>query len=171
MSILPILTYPDPLLKKVSEPVEVIDDSIRKLVEDMAETMYEAPGIGLAAPQVGVLKHIITIDLSPQVEDAELVALINPKILSGEGQIAWEEGCLSVPEIFVEIPRYEFVHVEGLDPSGDRIEYHADGIFAIALQHEIDHLDGRLIIDRVSPLKRSLYRKRRLKNESVQASV
>ena len=171
MSVLPILTYPDPLLKKVSEPVDVIDDSIRKLVDDMAETMYDAPGVGLAAPQVGVLKKIIVVDVSPREEDARLIALINPRILSGGGNVVWEEGCLSVPDIFVEINRYETVHVEGQNLSGERVEYRADGLLAIALQHEMDHLDGRLTIDRVSPLKRSIYRKRRLKNESVQASV
>lgn len=166
MSVLPILKYPDPRLKKVSTPVAKIDRDIRILVDDMAQTMYAAPGIGLAAPQVGRLLRVIVVDASAQEGGGEPIALVNPHIVVAEGEIEWEEGCLSVPDLLVEIPRKERLVVSGLDPSGKAKEIEARGLTAIAIQHEIDHLDGRLIIDRVSYLKRELYRKRQLKAAS-----
>ena len=170
MGLLPILTYPDPCLKKNCAPVHLIQREIRSLIDDMIETMYGAPGVGLAAPQVGRPVRVMVMDVSAQQEGAELIALINPEILWSDGEILWEEGCLSVPELLVEVARKERVRVAGLEPSGKRIEFEAEGFLAIALQHEMDHLNGRLIIDRVSPLKRELYRKRRLK-ESAQAGA
>lgn len=166
MSVLPILKYPDPRLKRISAPVGSIDREIRILVDDMAQTMYAAPGIGLAAPQVGRLLRVIVVDVSAQEGGGEPLALVNPHIVRAEGEIDWEEGCLSVPDLLVEIPRKERLVVSGLDPSGKGMEIEASGLTAIAIQHEIDHLDGRLIIDRVSSLRRELYRKRQLKAAS-----
>jgi len=166
MSVLPILRYPDPRLKRVSAPVERIDRDIRALVEDMVQTMYAAPGVGLAAPQVGRLLRVIVVDVSAHEAGAEPLALVNPQILRAEGEITWEEGCLSVPDLLVEIPRKERLVVSGLDPSGRQVEVEGSGLLAIAIQHEMDHLNGRLIIDRVSHLRRELYRKRQLKAAS-----
>lgn len=134
---------------------------LEKLVQDMFETMYEAPGVGLAAPQVGHNIRLFVVDLSTHQEETEPLVFFNPELLGGEGEVIWEEGCLSVPDMVVEVPRMEKVRMAGLDLSGKRFEIEAQGLLAIALQHELDHLDGRLIIDRVSSLKRELYRKRR----------
>lgn len=166
MSVLPILRYPDPRLKRVSAPVDRIDRDIRALVEDMVQTMYAAPGVGLAAPQVGRLLRVIVVDVSAHEAGAEPLALVNPQILQAEGEITWEEGCLSVPDLLVEIPRKERLVLSGLDPSGRQVEVEGSGLLAVAIQHEMDHLDGRLIIDRVSHLRRELYRKRQLKAAS-----
>jgi peptide deformylase len=168
MGVLPILKYPDSRLKKVSEAVNRIKKPIRALVDDMFETMHDASGVGLAAPQVGQLLRVIIVDVSSHQEGADLVALVNPEIVSSEGDVLWEEGCLSVPDLTVEMPRRERVKVTGLDLKGKRVEFEADGLLAIALQHELDHLNGWLIVDRLSGLKRELYRKNRLKEE-VQA--
>jgi len=170
MSVLPILKYPDPMLKRVSQPVTSIQKDIRQLVDDMFETLHDAMGVGLAAPQVGQLMRVIVVDLSAHQEGSDLVALINPEIVWSDGEVIWEEGCLSVPELTVEIPRKEHVKVTGLDFKGKPLELKADGLFAIALQHELDHLNGRLIIDRLSALKRELYRKKSRKDkDEVQA--
>ena len=158
MSILKILTYPDPVLKKKAKPVEIIEEKIKKLAEDMIETMYSAPGIGLAAPQVGESLRVITVDVTRKGED--LIVLINPEIISGEGECAEEEGCLSVPDFKETVLRKKKVLVKGLDPEGKEKEISAEGLLAIAFQHEIDHLDGILIIDRVSRLKRDIFKKK-----------
>ena len=158
MSILKILTYPDPVLKEKSKSVEFIDEKIKKLAEDMIETMYAAPGIGLAAPQVGESLRVITVDVTRKGED--LIVLINPEIISGEGECAEEEGCLSVPDLKEIVQRKEKVLVKGLDIQGRKIQIRAKGLLAIAFQHEIDHLDGILIIDRVSRLKRDIFKKK-----------
>ncbi|HCX90847.1 MAG: peptide deformylase [Deltaproteobacteria bacterium CG12_big_fil_rev_8_21_14_0_65_43_10] len=158
MSILKILTYPDPVLKEKSKSVEFIDEKIKKLAEDMIETMYAAPGIGLAAPQVGESLRVITVDVTRKGED--LIVLINPEIISGEGECAEEEGCLSVPDLKEIVQRKEKVLVKGLDIQGRKIQIPAKGLLAIAFQHEIDHLDGILIIDRVSRLKRDIFKKK-----------
>jgi peptide deformylase len=166
MSILPILTYPDMRLKKVCRPVVDggdLDLDTRKLIEDLFETMYDAPGIGLAAPQVGGLVRVVVVDVSGHQEASEPLALVNPEIIRREGEILWEEGCLSVPELLVDMPRSECITIKGLDVHGKSIELEAHGLLAIALQHELDHLNGHLIIDRVSRLKRELYRKQRIK--------
>lgn len=151
MALLPILRYPDPRLHRKAAPVARVDESIRKLVADMAETMYEAPGIGLAATQVDVHKRIVVIDVSEE-RDA-LLALINPEILSREGEQVCEEGCLSVPGIYEKVARAERVRVRALGLDGEPFERDADGLLAVCIQHEIDHLDGRVFVEYLSPLK------------------
>jgi peptide deformylase len=163
MSLLDILTYPDPVLKRPSRPVTGNLRDLEKLVKDMFETMYNAPGVGLAAPQVGRNIRLFVVDVSSHQEEAQPMVFVNPELLQGEGELIWEEGCLSVPEMMVEVPRMERVRMAGQDLSGRRFEVEARGLLAIALQHELDHLDGRLIIDRVSSIKRELYRRRRLR--------
>lgn len=170
MSLLKILTYPDPILKRPSVPLKGNLKDLEQLVKDMFETMYHAPGVGLAAPQVGRNIRLFVVDVSSHQENSRPMAFINPEILEGEGQIIWEEGCLSVPEMLVEVSRMEKVLMAAQDLSGKSFQIEADGLLAIALQHEMDHLDGRLIIDRVSSLKRELYRRRRLK-EAARASA
>lgn len=160
MAVLEILKYPHPVLKKRCKEVEEIDENTKKLIEDMTETMYSANGIGLAAAQVGVSKRIIVLDVSPLDAEHDLFALINPEIVSGEGDIEHEEGCLSVPELFDKVKRKEKVHVKGTSANGEKVEIKAEGILALALQHEIDHLNGEVILDKMSSLKRDLYRKK-----------
>ncbi len=159
MSLLNILKYPDPFLKRPAEAVGE-DEDVTGLVEDMFETMYNARGIGLAAPQVGVGKRLIVLDVSPVDETAKPLALVNPEIVSREGKEESEEGCLSVPELNVKITRASRVTVSGHTPGGERVQVAAEGILAIALQHEIDHLNGVLIVDYLSRLKREFYRKK-----------
>ena len=159
MAVLEILTYPHPLLRKPCKEVGTIDDETRAFIQDMVETMYSANGIGLAASQVGVSKKIIVIDVSPIDSQHELMAVINPEIVSSEGEIDHEEGCLSVPDCFEKVRRKEKLQVLGMTPEGKKIEMNAEGILAITLQHEIDHLNGVLILDKVSGLKRELYRR------------
>jgi peptide deformylase len=164
MAVLEILKYPHPALKKRSETVSRIDEDVKKLIHEMRETMYAAGGIGLAACQVGVTRRVIVLDVSPMEPQHSFFALVNPEVVSGEGEIDHEEGCLSVPEYLEKIKRKEKVCVKGLSPEGKEIEIKGDGILAIALQHEIDHTNGILILDRVSRLKREIYRNR-LKKE------
>jgi len=164
MAVLEILKYPHPTLKKRSETVGRIDADIKQLIHDMRETMYAAGGIGLAACQVGVSQRVIVLDVSPIDSEHSFFALINPEIVFEEGEIDHEEGCLSVPEYLEKIKRKEKVCVKGLSPEGREIKVDGDGILAIALQHEIDHTQGILILDRVSRLKREIYRNR-LKKE------
>jgi len=161
MAILKILTYPDPRLKKKSTPVEKIDKEIEKLLDDMAETMYDAPGVGLAAPQVGINLRVIVIDISARQEDSPgLIELINPVIISTEGVQVQEEGCLSIPGFSSEVKRKTKVKVQGLDRNGKLVEYEGNGLLDRAFQHEIDHIDGILYIDRLSRLKRELLKKK-----------
>ncbi|MEE9436395.1 MAG: peptide deformylase [Candidatus Adiutricales bacterium] len=165
MAVLPILIYPDPILKQKSMPVEIIDDEIVNLAENMLETMYQAPGtgVGLAAPQVGRNQRLIVIDINRRAEepgDSKPIILVNPEIVESEGEITYDEGCLSVPGYTVDITRSEKIKVCGLDLQGNSVEIEADELLAIILQHEIDHLDGNLIIDHVSSLKRELYRRK-----------
>ena len=160
MAVLEILTYPHPLLKKVCKDVERIDGETKKFIQDMIETMYAANGIGLAACQVGVSQKIILLDVSPIDPQHDLFAVINPEIISGEGEIDHEEGCLSVPDCFEKVKRKVKVQVRGISPDGKKIEIGAEGILALALQHEIDHLNGVLILDKISGLKRELYRRK-----------
>ena len=156
MAILDILIYPDPRLREVADPVERVDDEVRALVEDMAETMYDAPGVGLAATQVGVNKRVFIIDIADEDEPSNLQVFINPEILLREGTQSWKEGCLSFPEISEEIKRAKRVRVRALDLGGNEFELEAEGLLAVAVQHENDHLDGVLMVDKVSPLKRRL---------------
>ncbi len=156
--VLPVVIYPDPLLRERSAEIEDIDDDLRSFVEDMAVTMYATDGLGLAAVQVGVTKRIFIIE--PQAaggtkEDPVLV-FINPEIIRSEGQDRAEEGCLSLPGVFVSVPRAEKVTIRATDLDGNTFEMEADGILAKAFQHELDHLDGKLIIDYVGPVKRKL---------------
>jgi peptide deformylase len=153
-----ILKYPHPTLKRRSREVERIDETIKDLIQDMTETMYAANGVGLAACQVGVNQRVIVLDVSPIDPEQGLMAVINPEIVSGEGEIDHEEGCLSVPDCQEKVKRKTKVRVRGLSPEGLKVEFEATGILAIALQHEIDHLNGTLILDKVSGLKREMYR-------------
>jgi peptide deformylase len=157
---LDIITLPDRKLRMKSAPVERVDDDLRKLMDSMLETMYDAPGIGLAAIQVGIPRRLVTIDVA-QREDAEAkpepLFLVNPEILSMSDDVALtEEGCLSIPEYFAEVERPASVRVAYIDRDGKRQEMDADGVLAVCLQHEIDHLDGKLFIDRLSKLKRDM---------------
>ena len=156
----PILAFPDPVLKKKSAPVTVINDEIIQLAKDMAETMYAAPGVGLAAPQIGVLKRVIVIDIASTGDAPQLITAINPQIIHGEGETYEDEGCLSVPDFSANVKRHEKVVVKGLTTEGHERIWQADGLLAVAFQHEIDHLEGILFIDRLSPLKRELYIKK-----------
>ena len=161
MSKLKILTYPEAFLSKPTRPVKNIDGKIRDLVDDMAETMYDAPGVGLAAIQVGCDKSILVYDVAPPDENRSLQVLMNPKIISSEGEILFEnEGCLSVPDYRADVKRATSILVEGVDKEGNPLRIEAEGFLAIVLQHEIDHLNGRLFIDHISALKRNLYKKR-----------
>ena len=164
MAPLEILKYPHPILKKRSEVVNQINEEIKKLIRDMRETMYQAGGVGLAACQVGVPRRVIVLDVSPLDPQHNFFALINPEIISEEGEIDHEEGCLSVPDCLEKVKRREKVCVRGLSPDGVDIEIKGDGILAIALQHEIDHINGVLILDKISRLKREIYRNK-LKKE------
>lgn len=155
-----ILTYPDPELKKRSAPVTIINENIKELVRDMTETMYDAPGVGLAAPQVGVHQRVIVIDVSPKDEAPQLIVAVNPVIIHSEGESYEEEGCLSVPKYGANVRRHASVVVKALNLEGEETTYRADGLLAIAFQHEIDHLDGILFVDHLSPLKREIFRKK-----------
>ena len=155
MAVRPLLILPDPRLRLVSDPVISVDADIRRLVEDMFETMYEAPGIGLAAIQVGVAKRVVTADLSRKEEAPAPRVFINPQILeSSEARSVYEEGCLSIPDIHEDVERPETVRVRYMDLAGESHEIEADGLLATCLQHEIDHLNGVLFIDYISKLKR-----------------
>ena len=145
-----ILVYPDPFLARVAVPVAVVDDRIRSLIRDMFETMYASEGIGLAAPQVGVGKRVVVLDVSPVDETIAPVAVVNPEIVSRNGSVTGVEGCLSVPGVQGEVCRAEAVEVRGMDEQGNPLWIRAAGILSRALQHEIDHLDGVLFIDRLS---------------------
>lgn len=158
MAKLEILHYPDKRLRTVAEPVEVVDGSICSLVDDMFETMYAAPGIGLAATQVNVHKRVIVMDLSE--EKNQPLCFINPEILNSEGVEQTEEGCLSVPDIFETVERAERVTVRALDKTGKEITLEADGLLAVCIQHEMDHLLGNLFVDYLSPLKQMRVKKK-----------
>jgi peptide deformylase len=158
MAILPILTIPHPILAQRAKPVVEVNDEIKKLIDDMAETMYAAPGVGLAAPQVGKLWRIVVIDVDYNDEGrrANLRVLVNPEIVSSEGVITWDEGCLSVPGVSEEVKRSARVVVRALDRDGKPQEIEGTGLLAVCMQHEIDHLDGTLFVDKLSGLRRKL---------------
>ena len=160
MALLEILKYPNPILKRVSPAVEEITADVVGLVNDMVETMYAAPGVGLAAPQVGRLARIIVVDLDLENPGKNLIKLINPEVRRAEGEVVWEEGCLSVIDYTAEVKRAARVEVVGLDEEEREVRLDGEGLLAVALQHEIDHLDGKLFIDRISRLKRDLYTRR-----------
>jgi peptide deformylase len=153
MALLPILEYPDPRLKKVAAAVPAVTPEIRKLVRDMAETMYAAPGVGLAATQVDVHKRVIVLDVSESKD--ELRVFINPEILSAEGEVECEEGCLSVPGYFDKVTRAARVRVRALNEDDERFAIDAEDMLAVCIQHEMDHLEGKVFVDYLSPLKRA----------------
>ncbi|GHA31789.1 peptide deformylase [Devosia pacifica] len=155
MAIRPILVIPDPRLRAVADPVDQVDDDIRQLANDMLETMYDAPGIGLAAPQIGVMKRVVVMDLAKEGEEAAPMVLINPEILEmSDETVVTEEGCLSIPELYYDVERPAKVTVRYTDLDGKTVEREADDRLSICVQHELDHLDGVLYIDYLSRLKR-----------------
>ncbi|HZT54758.1 MAG TPA: peptide deformylase [Burkholderiaceae bacterium] len=158
MSLLPILEYPDPRLRTKAQPVTVFDAALQTLIDGMFATMYEAPGIGLAASQVNVHRQLLVLDVSEE-KNAPMV-LINPKIVASEGSQTYQEGCLSVPGIFADVDRADRITVESLDRHGQAQNFEADGLLAVCIQHEMDHLIGKLFVDYLSPLKRDLVRKK-----------
>ena len=164
MALLPILTAPDPRLKKKSKPVETVDAEVRQLMDEMLETMYAAPGIGLAAPQVGVLKRVIVLDIDREDVKTGPLLMANPEIIEASDEdVSYEEGCLSVPEHYSEVVRPAKVTVRYLDRDGAQQEMACEGLLATCVQHEIDHLDGILFIDRISALKRNMILRKLLK--------
>ncbi len=168
MAILEVLHIPDNRLRKIAQPISNIDDSIRELASDMLETMYAENGIGLAATQVNIQKRLVVIDLSMEQSDHRV--LINPEILSSSGTEEMQEGCLSVPDIFETVERPETITVRYQNLDGEIIEESVDGLYAVCIQHEIDHLNGRLFIDYLSPLKRNRILKKFEKQEKLQAA-
>lgn len=155
-----ILIWPDPVLKQMAKPVAKVDDSIRALVKDMFETMYAADGVGLAAPQIGVLQRVIVLDTSPRQEAATPIAMINPEIIAMEGETTYTEGCLSIPGESEDVDRAAVVTVKYLDVDGKEQTLRCDALLAIAVQHETDHLNGTVFVDHVSTLKREFIKKR-----------
>ncbi|NND82602.1 MAG: peptide deformylase [Gammaproteobacteria bacterium] len=168
MAILDILVYPDPRLRKVAKPVQSVDDNIRQLVRDMLETMYDAEGIGLAATQVDVHKQVIVMDLS-ETRDNPLV-LINPQIVEQDGEQEYDEGCLSIPEYYAPVKRAESVKITALNPEGEIFDLQADGLLAVCIQHEMDHLKGKVFVDYLSRLKQDRVRKKLLKRQRAPAA-
>ncbi|MDX2412233.1 MAG: peptide deformylase [Woeseiaceae bacterium] len=169
MAKLSILEFPDPRLRTRAIPVETVDDELNTLIDDMFETMYAAPGIGLAATQVDVHKRLLVVDVSS--DNSEPNALINPVIIELDGETTTEEGCLSVPGYYEEVKRAEHIRVRFLNRKGEEAELEADGVLAVCIQHEIDHLDGKLFVDYISEAKRQRIRKRLLRDKRHQAEV
>lgn len=163
MAILNILHYPDSRLRNKAEPVNEVNDEIRQLADDMLETMYDAPGIGLAAIQVNIRKRLIVIDISEDKSDP--LVLINPEVIDAEGEREFEEGCLSVPEAYEAVTRADRIKVKALNFDNESYEFDADGLLATCIQHEIDHLDGKLFVDYLSNLKRQRIRKKLEKHQ------
>ena len=168
MTKLAILEYPDPRLRTTAQPVGVVDDAVRQLADDMLETMYAAKGVGLAASQVDVHRRLLVLDVS-DTRDQPLV-LINPEILAAEGRAPGEEGCLSLPGIYDKLQRATHIRVRALNRQGEQFEMNAEGLLAVCIQHEMDHLEGKLFVDYLSELKRQLIR-RRLEKERRQRSA
>ena len=158
MARLPIIEFPDPRLRTVAKPVEQVDTRIRQLIDDMFETMYEAPGIGLAATQVDVHERLIVLDVSE--DKTHPMVFINPQILEAQGSQVYQEGCLSVPGIYADVTRAETITVTALDRDGQSFQISADGLLAVCIQHEMDHLAGKVFVDYLSPLKRGLVKKK-----------
>ena len=167
MALLPILRYPDPRLHTRATPVREVTDEIRKLIADMAETMYEAPGIGLAATQVDVHKRIVVIDVSE--DKSGLLALINPEIIARDGEQICEEGCLSVPGIYDKVTRAEQVRVRAQNQKGETFELDAEGLLAVCIQHELDHLDGKVFVEYLSKLKQTRIKDKLAKKARITA--
>ena len=167
MALLKILEYPDPRLRRVAAPVAAVTPEIRALVRDMAETMYSAPGIGLAATQVDVHKRVIVIDIAAEDEPSQLRVFINPELLTASGEFESEEGCLSLPGYYDRVQRAEAIRVRALDQEGQRFELEANGVLAVCIQHEMDHLIGKVFVDRLSTLKRARYAARVRKKQRL----
>jgi peptide deformylase len=163
MALLKIRKFPDTVLKQPATAVEQINGSLNHFIDSMVQTMYAAPGVGLAAPQVGDSRRIVVLDTDHENPGKHLIKLINPKVVESEGSILWEEGCLSVIDFTADVERAERVLVRAWTPDEKEIEIEADDLLAVALQHEIDHLDGKLFIDRISRIKRELYRRKIMK--------
>ncbi len=161
MAILEILVYPDQRLRTVAKPVDIVDDSIRQLVKDMTETMYDANGIGLAATQVDVHKQVIVMDLSEERNQPRV--LINPRIIEQEGEQEYDEGCLSVPEYYAPVKRAESINITALDEQGEIYQLEAEGLLAVCIQHEMDHLAGKVFVDYLSRLKQDRIKKKMVK--------
>jgi peptide deformylase len=157
MTIKPLIILPDPILREVSKPIETIDSEVKKLADDMLETMYDAPGIGLAAIQIGVARRMLVLDVSKEGEDKTPLVFINPEVVaSSDARSVYEEGCLSIPDYYAEVERPAVITVKHLDRDGKEQVTEADGLLATCLQHEIDHLNGVLFIDHISKLKREM---------------
>ncbi len=160
MAIRTILTFPNPVLRKKAKKITRFDDELKKLAHDMAQTMYAAPGIGLAANQIGIAEQIVVVDISEEKDERNYITLINPEISEGEGSVSGEEGCLSVIEFEAKVKRYRKIRVRALDLDGRELDFVAEERFARVIQHEVDHLHGKLFIDRISTLKRGMYKKK-----------
>ncbi|MGB9596836.1 MAG: peptide deformylase [Candidatus Poribacteria bacterium] len=171
MANLGITKYGNPVLRKVAEPVNEINDEIKKIVNDMLDTMYASEGVGIAAPQIGVSKRIIIIDTNPEDASVKPLIIINPEIVEASGEIKEQEGCLSIPDVRSEVKRYEHVVVEGLDLEGNKIRVEGTDLLARALQHEIDHINGKLFIDHISKLKQQLIKNQLRKIEQENKEV
>ena len=170
MALLPIIVAPDPRLKRTAVAVEQVDDEIRQLMDDMLETMYQAPGIGLAAPQVGVLKRVIVVDVARKDEEPQPLKMANPEIVSvSDDDAAHEEGCLSLPDHFAEVVRPDSIRVRFIDHENELREIDAEGLQAVCIQHEIDHLDGILFVDHITALKRNMILRKLTKLKKEQA--
>lgn len=168
MALLPILRFPDPRLRTVAKPVEQVDDALRALVDDMFETMYEAQGVGLAATQVDVHERVLVIDVSDERNDPRV--LINPELVwASEAMVLGDEGCLSVPQVYDRVPRHAQVRVRALDRDGQPQEFDADGLLAVCVQHEMDHLLGKVFVEYLSPLKRNRIKSKMLKKARDEA--
>ena len=170
MAVREIIKYPDKILQEKTEPVIEFDDELQKLIDDMIETMYAAPGVGLAANQVGVSKQVTVIDVCVGEEKSSLIVLVNPEIIHSEGENSSEEGCLSVPDYTTVFKRAEKVKVKCCDREGNPLEINAEGFLAKALQHEIDHLNGFLLIDRIGRIKREFFKKRYAREKALAGS-
>jgi peptide deformylase len=171
MAVRTILHYPDPRLREAGRRVDVVTDEVRQLIDDMAETMYAAPGVGLAATQVGEKWQIFVVDCAAEGEPSDLRVFVNPEILSSEGKVTFDEGCLSFPNAREEIERAEKVRVRAQDAQGKWFELEAEGLLAIAIQHEHDHLQGVLMIDRLGPLKKRLLHRKMVKRAEADAAT
>jgi peptide deformylase len=167
MSILPILEYPDKRLRTIASTVDVVDSRMQNLIVDMFQTMYEAPGIGLAATQVDVHKQLIVLDISE--DRSQPMVFINPQIINKEGSQVYQEGCLSLPGIYADVKRFNQITVQALDGKGKEFVIDADGLLAVCIQHEMDHLAGKVFVDHLSPLKRALAEKKLAKQRKLNA--
>jgi peptide deformylase len=169
MSLLTILEYPDKRLRTLATPIETVDAALSAMIDDMFETMYDAPGIGLAATQVNVHKQLLVLDISE--DKSQPMVFINPKIVARDGKQVYQEGCLSLPNIYADVTRYNQITVEALDRHGQAFTLVADGLLAVCIQHEMDHLIGKVFVDHLSPLKRALAEKKLAKMRKLSAEA